>query len=75
MYSTAKLFGCFRCCIVSLQSTVSDVVSVIVSFYVRGTLASCWPPQPEVTRPPLRSRSWKVLNMDNEPYSKLVGGT
>ena len=43
VYSAAKLFGYFHFCTVSLQSIVSDVVSAIVSFYVRGTRKSCWP--------------------------------
>ena len=75
VYSTAKSVGCFHFCVVSLQSMVSDVVSAIVSFYVRGTPASCWHPLLEIARLLLQSRSRKMLNMDNEPYSKLRAST
>ena len=44
----------------------------LLSFYVREMLTSCWPPLPEIARPPLQSSSWKILNMDNESYSKLM---
>ena len=72
VYSTAKLFGCIHFCIVSIQAMVSEVVLAIVSFYVKGMLTSCWPFLPEIASPPLQSRSWKILNMDNEPYSTLM---
>ena len=37
VYSTAKLFGCFHFCIVSLQSNVNDVVSNFASISVYST--------------------------------------
>ena len=71
VYSTAKLFGCFHFALFHYNHWCFSHLS----FYVRRTLASCWPPLPEITRPPLQNRSWKILNMDNEPYSKLMDGS
>ena len=59
--------------IFSLFYLVGDVVSAIVSNLVLHQKGAN--KFPDIPRPPMQSRSWKILNMGNEPYSKLKDGS